>query len=89
MNLYTADNGMRLGPGGTIGTLELLYGFTFVPESGNPDGAGSDSVTATFSSGSTQNQIRTAVRNAMKAWATARGDTIVAHLLSDLTIVVP
>jgi len=89
MNLHTADNGMRLGGGSTAGTMELTYGFTYVPETGDPAGAGSDTVTATFAVGSTQTQVRNAIRTAMKNWATDRGDVIVRHILADFTIVVP
>jgi hypothetical protein len=88
-NVYTADNGMRLGPSSTAGQVELLYGFTYTSESGRPEGAGSDTVTATFAPGSNQATVRTAIRSALVTWATARGDVIVRHILADLTIVVP
>lgn len=89
MNVYTADNGMRLGPGATAGSIELLYGFTYVSEGGRPEGAGSDTVIASFAPGATQTQVRNTLRTALNAWATARGDVIVRHILADLTIVVP
>lgn len=80
---------MRLGPGATAAQVELLYGFTYVSEGGRPEGAGSDSVIATFAPGASQLQVRNAIRGALNAWAAARGDTIVRHILADLTIVVP
>jgi hypothetical protein len=87
--IYTIDNGMVLVGQNTAGNIQMTYGFRWVVVNGGNEDAASDSVVVAFPPSANQASIRTAVRNALVAWATERGHTISRHILSDLTLVTP
>jgi hypothetical protein len=87
--IYTIDNGIVLNGQNTAGNISMTYGFRWAVVNGGGENAASDSVVVEFTPNSNQAAIRTAVRNALVAWATANGHTISRHLLSDLTLVTP
>lgn len=90
MDIFTADNGFALTGNSTSTSVEIRYGFRWVPLSaGSTVDPATAEVTVTFAPTATQTQFRNAIRSAMLAWANAMGHVIQRHLLADGTLVQP